>query len=315
MNGPHELSRLATRREALELAAGFGMVAVAAPLMAAAAAEPGAAIVRRPIPSTGELLPAVGLGTAHEFGRGDDAAHRAESVVRTLVAGGGSVIDTASTYGPSETALGTVLAETGLRPRVFIATKLEEDQLSDAELRQGSLRRLQTERIDLMQLHNVSRTTQSLAPLREWKARGLVRYIGITTSEDGEFPTVEAVLRREKPDFIQINYWLTDREAEKRLLPAAAELGVGVLINMPFGDGSLFRAVRGKALPEWASDFGAASWGQFFLKYLLADPAVTVVIPETSNPDHMNDNLAAGHGPLPDTAMRQRMVQLIQSFG
>jgi aryl-alcohol dehydrogenase-like predicted oxidoreductase len=237
MNQPNELFRPATRREALAFAAGFGIAAVASPLAVAAPAEPGAAILSRPIPSTGELLPAVGLGTAHEFGRGDDPVHRAESVVRTLIAGGGSVIDTASTYGPSETVLGTILAETGLRPRIFIATKLEEEELTHADLRQDSLRRLHTDRIDLMQLHNVSRAAQSLAPLREWKAQGLVRYIGITTSEDRDFAAVEAVLRREKPDFLQVNYWLTDREAEKRLLPAAAELVVGVLINMPFGDG------------------------------------------------------------------------------
>ncbi len=227
MNQPNELFRPATRREALAFAAGFGIAAVASPLAVAAPAEPGAAILSRPIPSTGELLPAVGLGTAHEFGRGDDPVHRAESVVRTLIAGGGSVIDTASTYGPSETVLGTILAETGLRPRIFIATKLEEEELTHADLRQDSLRRLHTDRIDLMQLHNVSRAAQSLAPLREWKAQGLVRYIGITTSEDRDFAAVEAVLRREKPDFLQVNYWLTDREAEKRLLPAAAELGVG----------------------------------------------------------------------------------------
>ncbi len=272
------------------------------------------AILSRPIPSTGEYIPAVGLGTAYEFGRGDDAVHRAEIVVRTLLAGGGRVIDTASTYGPAESVLGATLAETGLRSRVFIATKLEEGELSDGNLRQGSLRRLRTDRIELMQLHNVTQAAQSLAPLREWKAQGLVRYIGITTSEGRDFAAVEAVLRREKPDFLQVNYSVADREAEKRVLPAAAELGVAVLINMPFGEGSLFRMVRGKTLPAWAGDFAAASWGQFFLKYLLADPTVTAVIPGTMNPGHMNDNLAAGRGPLPDMAMRKRMVQLIQSL-
>jgi hypothetical protein len=192
MNEPNGFFRSATRREALAFAAGFGIASVGSPLAAAAAAEQEVAILSRPIPSTGEHLPAVGLGTAYEFGRGDDPVHRSEAVVRSLLAGGGRVIDTASTYGPAETVLGAVFAETGRRPRIFIATKLEEEELSDADLRQGSLRRRHTDRIELMQLHNVTRAAQSVAPLRGWKAQGLVRYTGITTSEDHDFAAVEA---------------------------------------------------------------------------------------------------------------------------
>jgi aryl-alcohol dehydrogenase-like predicted oxidoreductase len=339
---PSDLSRAATRREALILAADLGIAAVVSLLTATAAtAEPEAAILTRPIPGTGELLPAIGLGTGINFGDDNDLARRAviAKVVRTLVAGGGSVIDTASAYGPAETVIGAICAEEGLRARIFIATKLEPEELPRADLWQGSvgatvkgivntyvpalthhdvqgsLRRLRTDRIDLMQVHEVSRAAQSLAPLREWKAQGLIRYTGITTSNVDDFSAVEAVLRREKPDFLQVNYSLGDREAEKRLLPAAAELGVGVLINMPFGQGVLLRAVRGTTLPVWASNFAAASWGQFFLKYVLANPTVTAVIPGTANPEHMADNLAAGHGALPDMAMRKRMVELVQSFG
>jgi aryl-alcohol dehydrogenase-like predicted oxidoreductase len=177
------------------------------------------------------------------------------------------------------------------------------------------LQRLRTDSIDLMQVHSVSLPTQSLAPLRDWKSGKLIRYTGITTSDDRDFPAVETVMRREKPDFLQVNYSLLDREAEKRLLPAAADLGVAVLVNVPFGGGNGFRLVRDKPLPEWASEFAAGSWAQFFLKFVLADPTVTAVIPGTTEPNHMADNLGAGHGPLPDKSMRQRMLQLIQSFG
>ena len=165
-----------------------------------------------------------------------------------------------------------------------------------------------------MQLHNVSDPRQDLAILREWKARGYCRYIGITTSSGGDFDAVEAVVRREKPDFLQVNYSLADRTAEKRVIPAAAEAGAAVLTDLPFGRNRLFRAVRGQKLPEWAADFDAASWGQFFLKYLLGNPAVTAVIPGTSNPEHMADNLGAGRGRLPDAAQRQRMVAFFETL-
>jgi len=189
---------------------------------------------------------------------------------------------------------------------------------------QTALRRLQVSKIDLMQLHSVSWSWQNLGPLRDWKAQGLVRYIGMTKdSSNHNFDTVESIMRRWKPDFLQINYSLRNRGGEKRLLPAAAELGVATLINEPFGGAALrgspgqhnlFRAVQGKPLPDWASEFDAATWGQFFLKYLLGNPAVTAVIPGTDKAAHMADNLGAGRGRLPDAAQRRRMVQFFEEL-
>jgi diketogulonate reductase-like aldo/keto reductase len=226
-----------TRRRALALGAGLGLAPFPVTLAAEAEAVPpgpAAPIMTRPIPSTGERLPVVGLGTDEYYAGGPGQQATLGEVVRTLVAGGGTVVDTSSDYGASETLLAAALAESGLRPRIFIATKLEKQALRQAEM-EGSLRRLGVSKIDLMQVHNVASAEQSLAPLRDWKAQGLVRYIGITTSETYAFDALEAVMRREKPDFVELNYSVGDREAEKRLLPAAVELGVATLIDIPFG--------------------------------------------------------------------------------
>jgi aryl-alcohol dehydrogenase-like predicted oxidoreductase len=262
----------------------------------------------RLIPGSGEPLPAVGLGTAGIFDN-DDAGTRqkAAAVIRALVADGGTLIDTASTYGDAESVLGEVTAPAHLRAKLFIATKLEAPD--DDELKR-SLARLRTEKLDLLQLHNVDDPQQSLSRFKEWKAQGVCRYIGITSTYHRAFPAVEAVLTRERPDFVQVDYSLDDREVENRILPLAAELKAGVLTALPFGRGRLFRAVRGKALPDWASAF-AGSWAQFFLKYLLGDPRVTAVIPGTADPAHMTDNLGAMRGALPDPEQRRRMVELI----
>jgi aryl-alcohol dehydrogenase-like predicted oxidoreductase len=305
-------SRL-TRRQALACSAGAALL----PAVAAAQAvqPPPGPVITRPIPSSGERLPVVGLGTDEYFGGGEAQQQALGSVIKALVAGGGSVIDTSSDYGASESLIAAVLAEGGLRQKVFLATKLERNALDQTGIA-GSLRTLGVSKIDLMQIHNVSSARQSLAPLRDWKAQGLVRYIGITTSVSYAFDALEAVMRREKPDFVELNYSLGDREAESRLLPAAAELGIATLIDIPFGGpgGNLLGKVRGKQLPDWAHDFDATSWGQFFLKYVLANTAVTCVIPGTRNPDHLADNLAAGRGRLPDAAQRQRMVQFFESL-
>jgi len=262
-------------------------------------------------------LPVVGLGTSQVFEIGGDPAQRqaCAEVLKTLVAGGGTLIDTAPSYGSAERVVGDLLAATGLNGRVFLATKLEDYERGTAAAQlSASLQRLRTNRVDLMQLHNVSDPHQDLAILREWKSQGYCRYFGITTSSGGDFAAVEAVARREKPDFLQVNYSLGDRAAEKRVIPAAAEVGAAVLTDLPFGRNRLFRAVRGQQLPEWAAEFDAASWGQFFLKYLLGNPAVTAVIPGTSNPEHMADNLGAGRGRLPDAAQRQRMVAFFEAL-
>jgi aryl-alcohol dehydrogenase-like predicted oxidoreductase len=308
-----------SRRRLLTLGAGLAASAVARGWPASAQAQSAPPVlITRPIPHGKEALPVVGLGTSGVFDVGGNAAERKScaEVLKTLVAGGGKLIDTAPSYGSAEAVVGDLAAETGLTERVFLATKLEdfEPAAARAEL-ETSLKRFRRKSVDLMQLHNVSDPKQDLALLRAWKAQGLCRYIGITTSFRGAFDAIEAVLRREKPDFVQLNYSLADREAEKRLLPLAAEVGAAVLTDLPLSRSRLFRAVRGKSLPEWAKAFDAASWAQFFLKYLIGNPAVTAVIPGTSNPEHMADNLGAGRGRLPDAAERKRMVEFIDSLG
>jgi aryl-alcohol dehydrogenase-like predicted oxidoreductase len=304
-----------SRRRVLALGAGF---AATSWLPALGQEKTGASgLVTRPIPHSGERLPVVGLGTSEVFEVGDDPARRqaCAEVLKTLVAGGGTLIDTAPSYGSAERVVGDLLAATGLNGRVFLATKLEDyDRKTAAAQLSASLQRLRTNRVDLMQLHNVSDPHQDLSILREWKSQGYCRYFGITTSFGGDFDAVEAVVRREKPDFLQVNYSLADRAAEQRVIPAAAEVGAAVLTDLPFARNRLFRAVRGQKLPEWASDFDATSWAQFFLKYLLGNVAVTAVIPGTANAEHMADNLGAGRGRLPDAAQRQRMVAFFEAL-
>jgi aryl-alcohol dehydrogenase-like predicted oxidoreductase len=295
------------RRQFAILSVGGAAAALAPPAIAQTAAP----LISRAIPKTGEQLPAVGLGTAAVFDD-DDAQTRAkaEAVIKVLGTNGGRLIDTASTYGDAESVLGAVLAAAGGRANFFIATKLEAPDA--AELRH-SLARLRTPKVDLLQLHNVSNPRQSLKQFFRWKAQGLCRYVGITSTFHGDFAALEAVLRREKPDFVQVDYSLDNREVEKRILPLAAEVKAAVLTALPFGRGRLFRAVHGKAVPDWAQNF-AGSWAQFFLKFLLADPRVTAVIPGTADPAHMLDNLGAMRGALPDPDQRRRMVQLAASL-
>ena len=302
------------RRHVLAWAAGLAFAAGAGRM--AARAE--TALITRPIPHSGEVLPVIGLGTSEVFDIGNDAAEHSAcaEVVRGLFAGGGTLIDTAPSYGRAEAVVGDLFAETGLRRRAFLATKLEDyDRATGLAQLRASLGRLHTDKVELIQLHNVDDPKQDLGMMRDWKAQGLCRYIGITTSEGGAFDAVEAVLRREKPDFLQVNYSLADRAAEERVIPAAAAVGAAVLTDLPLARGRLFRAVKGRPLPDWAADIDAASWAQFFLKYILGNPAVTAVIPGTNNPKHMADDLGAGRGRLPDVAQRQKMVALLASLG
>jgi len=290
----------------------FGALAGVALLAPKASAQNEAApLIERAIPSSGERLPVVGLGTARVFDSDDERTRQATSqVIGTLVEAGGRVIDTASSYGEAESVLGDVIARAGSRDKLFVATKLESPDA--AELKR-SLARLKTAKVDLLQLHNVRDPQQSLAPFKAWKAQGLCRYIGITSTFHGDFGAVETVLARERPDFVQIDYSLEDREAEERILPLAAEVKAGVLTALPFGRGRLFRAVRGRAVPDWARGF-AGSWAQFFLKYLIGDQRVTAVIPGTADPAHMADNLGAMRGALPDQDERKRMVAFIEGL-
>lgn len=273
------------------------------PVFAEAASE--AATLTRAIPSTGERLPAVGLGTASVFDRDDsETRRRAADVVQSLVTGGGRLIDTGSTYGNAESVLGAVVQASKLRDRLFLATKAETPDINEFK---RSLARLNVSSVDLMQLHNVRDARQSLAQFRDWKAQGLCRYVGITSTYHQDFAAVEAVLKKEKPDFVQIDYSIDNRLAEERIIPVAAEMHVAVLTALPLGRARLFRAVHGKAIPDWAQPF-AATWAQFFLKFLLADERVTAVIPGTSNSEHMADNLGAMRGRLPNQEERERMV-------
>lgn len=276
-------------------------------------------LLARAIPQgLGETLPAVGVGTVNVFDVGSSPTERAgpTAVVRALVAGGGSLIDTAPSYGNAESLVGDILAETGLRQRAIIATKLERYRRGDlaAEAR-DSLARLKTGKIDILQLHNVNDSNQDMGELNGLKGQGLCRYTGITTTYEGSYSAAEAIIRRTKPDFLEIDYAIDNRDAEQRVLPAARDAGTAVLIALPFGRGRLFRTALGKKLPDWAAEIDCASWGQFFLKFLLGNPVVTAVIPGTDKPDHMVDNLGAGHGRLPDAAMRARMAQYVQSLG
>jgi aryl-alcohol dehydrogenase-like predicted oxidoreductase len=278
--------------------------AASATMLAVPAAAQSAAPLMRPIPRSGELLPAVGLGTAYVFdNNGNTTRQKASAVLQALIAGGGRLVDTSSVYGDAEAVLGEVIVPGGLRDKLFIATKLEAPDA--AELKRSQVR-LQMQTFDLLQLHNVRDANQSLAQFKEWKAQGVCRYIGITSTRHNDFSAIEAVLLREKPDFVQVDYSLDDREAVYRVLPAAAEVKAAVLTALPFGRARLFRAVRGKEVPDWARSF-ADTWAQFFLKYLLSDPRVTAVIPGTADPAHMTDNLGAMRGPLPDPDQRKKM--------
>lgn len=296
---------------------GAGALTISSALPGLARAQD-AAILKKKIPHSGEMLPVVGLGTAIVFNVGEDATERAQrrEVLEALVAGGGSLVDTASSYGKAEGVVGDLTAEAKLRDKLFIATKVRVlDKAASVAEFQRSLKLLKTPKVDLLQLHNVRDPNQSLALYREWKAQGLCRYIGITTSFDNDHDAVAACTAREKPDFVQVNYSINDLECEARVLPAAKDAGAAVLCNLPFGRASLFRLVRGKPLPDWAAEFDAKSWGQFFLKFLVSHEAVTAVIPGTSKKEHMLDNLGAGHGRLPDTAMRKRMIEYIGKLG
>ena len=313
--------RLFSRREVLALGAGFGAAALGiAPVRAA-----DAPVLMRPIPRTGERLAVIGLGTAIIFDIGDDAARRAErrSVIQTLLEGGARVIDTAPSYGTAESVVGDLLADMKVRDKVFVATKVRAASRDRAvtEMQQSQLR-LRTDKIDLMQIHNVgfvdrNETAAQLTLLREWKDRGVFRYIGVTHSQDQERANdrLMELMRSEKLDFMQINYSMAERSVEQRLLAVAAETGTAVLVNLPFARGRLFRAVRGKQVPGWAAEFDAPTWGQFFLKYILASEAVTCVLPGTDKPEYMVDNLNAGRARLPNVAMRRKMVEFIDSLG
>jgi diketogulonate reductase-like aldo/keto reductase len=265
-----------------------------------------------PIPSGGERLPVIGIGTWQTFDVGGDAAARAtlKEVLRVFFAGGGRVVDSSPLYGSSESVVGDACADLGICEPLFMATKVWTSGREEGiRQMQRSIARMRAGRMDLMQVHNLLDVETHTHTLREWKAQKRVRYIGITHYTSSAYAEVERWLKTKQYDFLQINYSLAESESEKRLLPLAQELGVAVIANRPFAEGAMFRRVRGKPLPPWAAELGIASWAQYFLKWIVAHPAVTCTIPGTGKPEHMADNLAAGMGALPHEAQRRRMAQ------
>src|SRR6266850_1319847 len=288
----------------------------------------GAALIARPvlaqsskpmtkkIPSTGEDLPAIGLGTWQTFDAGDDQAAREQlREVLRIFAGAGKLIDSSPMYGSSESVAGDLIAELGVRDRLFIATKVWTSGRDEGiQQMETSFKRLRVERMDLMQVHNLVDVATHTETLKQWKAKDRVRYIGITHYTSSAYAEVERWLKTGAYDFVQINYSLAERDAEKRLLPLAKEKNVAVIINRPFAEGALFRRTKAKPLPPWAAELGIASWAQYFLKWIVGHPAVTCAIPGTGRPEHMRDNLAAAQGPLPDAATRKKMLEYFDSL-
>ena len=267
--------------------------------------------IRRAIPSSGELLPIMGMGTWGTFDVGEDPAVRAQltEVMQAFFAGGGKLIDSSPMYGRAEAVVGELLQAFGKREAVFAATKVWTDGRQNGIDQMGqSMQRMGVEVMDLMQIHNLRDWQTHLPVLREWKQKGRFRYIGITTSHGRNHQELGDIMEREPLDFVQFTYNLEDRAVEQRLLPLAADRGIATLINRPFQRADLFAKVKGKTLPAWSAEFDCRSWGQYFLKFIAGHPAVTCIIPATSKVHHMQDNMEAGFGPLPDAAQRRRMV-------
>ena len=262
------------------------------------------------------MLPVIGCGTWRTFDVGSKPADRAPlaEVLRVMFEAGGSVIDSSPMYGAAEGVVGDLLAAAGTRDKAFIATKVWTSGRDNgiAQMKK-SMALFKTDRLDLMQIHNLVDWRAHLPTLRAWKAEGRIRYLGVTHYTQSAHEELEAVLRAEKWDFVQINYAIDDRAVERRLLPAAAERGTAVLVNQPFGGGGLLRKLSGRKLPSWAGEIGCTSWAQILLKFVLANPAITCVIPGTAKPEHMKDNVQAGLGVYPDAAMLKRMVAEISA--
>jgi diketogulonate reductase-like aldo/keto reductase len=269
----------------------------------------------KPIPSSGEPLPVIGVGTWQTFDVGADAAARAalREVLKLLSRG---VVDSSPMYGSSESVAGDLIAELGLRERMFVATKVwTSGREAGIKQMETSFKRLRVERMDLMQVHNLTDVETHTKTLQQWKDKKRVRYIGITHYSSSAYAEVERLLRTGRYDFLQINYSLGERESEKRLLPLAKDKNIAVIANRPFAEGALFRQVKGKPLPPWAAELGIATWAQYFLKWIVSHPAVTCAIPGTGRPEHMKDNLAAGSGRLLDQKTRTRMAKYFDAQG
>lgn len=301
------------RRESCALLGGAAIAAL--PGVSLASPPEQAVMTTRKVPSSGESLPVIGMGSSDTFDVGESSGERAPlgEVLQALVAGGGRIIDTSPMYGRAETVLGDLVAGLALRPKLWIATKVwTRGREAGAAQVAESMRRLRTERLELLQIHNLLDWRTHVPTIRGLQASGKLRYSGITHYRADAHADLEQVLRAERFDWLQVNYSLAEREAEQRLLPYCRDHGIAVMVNRPFADGAMFARVKDKPLPPWASEVGCASWGQFFLRYVLSHPAVTCVIPATSKARHMKDNLGGGAAPLPDERQRERMAEYWQ---
>jgi len=305
-----------TRREATRL---IGTAAAATLLPAGtedifgAAASSG--MLTRAIPSTGERLPVIGLGSAVTFDVRSGPIKPLEEVLSLFVKRGGKIIDTSPMYGQAESVIGNLATKLRLHNSLFVATKVWTNGKQEGlAMMDRSFSRLQTQKIDLMQVHNLVDIDSQMGSVRDLKSKGRIRYTGITHSEARGFGEVEKAMRTHKPDFVQINYSLVERGAAQRILPLAHDMRMGVIVNRPLGGGAVLKTISSKPLPPWAAEFDCHSWPQFLLKWILAHPAVTCVIPATNNPQHLEDNMAAGLGRLPDAKTRERMASLFVGF-
>lgn len=298
-----------TRRSALQLGAALAV----APALSFSKDEK---MLTRPIPASGEELPVIGLGTYIVFDVESTPANidARQAIVKSMIEKGASLIDSSPMYNRAEDVIGDIIKTSRNRDKLFLATKVWTNGKAAGERQmRASSERMNAGVMDLMQVHNLRDTDEHLATIRDWQAEGRIRYNGVTHYRASALDDLEAAMRQHKPEFIQINYSLTERESDQRILPLAKDLGIAVLINRPFVAGRLFRAVRDRPVPDWAREF-AESWGQFFLKFIISHPAVTCVIPATSKIHHMADNLGAGFGSLPDDKTRQRMANYFASL-
>jgi len=284
------------------------------PLMALQATDAKNYMARRIIPSTGELLPVIGLGTSRVFDTNlsEKSLNPRKEIVKALLDHGGSLIDTSPMYGRAEEVTGKIAQDLKINDRLFLATKVWIEGKEAGEIQMNaSSKKLNKAVIDLMQIHNLLDWKTHIKTLYEWKEQGKINYIGISHFRSNAFNQIEKIITKERIDFAQFNYSLEEREAEKRLLPLCREKGVATLINRPFMRGKLFKAVARKKLPSWTYEYNVNTWSQFFLKFILANQAVTTVIPATSNPAHMIDNLIGGIGPIPEVGLQKKMVEVV----
>lgn len=303
----HENSIGRSRRRCLRiLGAGIAALTVTHPEESSATG----AILRK-IPKSGERLPVIGLGTYDAFDIGNNASDRdaAKEVLKRFVELGGAIVDSSPMYGRAESIVGELSTELNVNSKLWIATKVwTSGRESGIAQMNDSLHKMRREKIELMQVHNLQDAKTHLGTLRDWKKSGKIKYLGVTHYHAGAYDLLEQAIKSGEMDFVQFNYSIVEREAEQRLLKLAADVGTAVIANRPYANGRVFSAVKGKPLPAWASEIDCASWGQFFLKYILGHPAVTCVIPATRNPKHLIDNMGAGQGRLPDEAMRRKMA-------